>query len=171
VPYKKGFGKQANQRLTTLKRKQVSMGGYVNPFDRPLDSELDEHQRAQANTIAASDDGNPFDEPLASEKAEAAHAAAIAQPTGYVPNARIRNLPNPAGGMTPGEALLSGAATGAGVAALPASSAVGDLAAPIIAAVGSHLSTIKNIMSLAEKAGIGAIGYKEARELYKEFTK
>ncbi|MGA9798579.1 MAG: hypothetical protein WBQ68_06200 [Terriglobales bacterium] len=149
-------------------------GDYENPFDRPFASEVQDHQQAQTATVAASDNGNPFNEPLMSEKAEA-QAAAAKQATpsgqpGYVPNARIRNLPNPAEGMTPGEALVSGAATGAGLAALPASSAVGDVAAPIIAAVGSHLSTIKNIMSLAEKAGIGAIGYKEARELYKEFA-
>jgi len=48
------------------------MGGYSNPFDRPLDSEIAEHQQAHAATTAASPNGNPFDEPLASEKAEAA---------------------------------------------------------------------------------------------------
>src|SRR4029077_15563162 len=105
-----------------------------------------------------------------SEKLEAQAAAQAATKPTFVPNARIRNLPNPAEGMTPGEALVSGAATGTGLAALPASSAVGDVAAPLLAAVGSHLSTIKNIISLAEKAGIGAIGYREARELYKEFA-
>jgi hypothetical protein len=42
-----------------------------NPFDRPLDSEIAEHQQAHAATIAASDNGNPFTEPLLSEKAEA----------------------------------------------------------------------------------------------------
>jgi hypothetical protein len=46
-------------------------GGYSNPFDRPLDSEIQEHQQQQAATVAASPIGNPFDEPLASEKAEA----------------------------------------------------------------------------------------------------
>jgi hypothetical protein len=142
---------------------------YENPFDRPLDSEVGEHQQQHAATTAASPNGNPFDEPLLSEKAEAQAQATAAQ-THFVPNARIRNLPNPAEGMTPGEALISGAATGTGLAALPASSAVGDVAAPLLAAVGSHLSTIKNIISLAEKAGIGAIGYREARELYKEFV-
>lgn len=48
-----------------------------NPFDRPLQSEIDEHQVAQAQTVAKSYNGNPFDEPLASEKAEAAHKAAM----------------------------------------------------------------------------------------------
>jgi hypothetical protein len=47
------------------------MGGYSNPFDRPLDSEIQEHQQAQATTVKASPIGNPFDEPLLSEKAEA----------------------------------------------------------------------------------------------------
>ena len=135
-----------------------------NPFDAPLPSEVQEHQQASITKVAAG--GNPFDEPLPSEKAEATRPT----PAHFVPNARIRNLPNPAEGMTPGEALINGAATGTGLAALPASPVVGDVAAPLFAAVGSHLSTVKNIISLAEKAGIGAIGYKEARELYKEFS-
>lgn len=46
------------------------MGGYSNPFDRPLDSEVGEHQQAHAATTQASPIGNPFDEPLLSEKAE-----------------------------------------------------------------------------------------------------
>src|SRR5216684_706033 len=99
------------------------MADYENPFDRPLDSEVQEHQQAQTSTVRASAYGNPFDEPLMSEKAEAQAQATAAQ-THFVPNARIRNLPNPAEGLTPGEALVSGAATGAGLAALPASSAV-----------------------------------------------
>src|SRR5258708_23429435 len=129
---------------------------YENPFDRPLDSEVSEHQQAHAATTAASSNGNPFDEPLMSEKAEAQAQATAAQ-THFVPNARIRNLPNPTEGMTPGEALVSGAATGAGLAALPASSAVGDVAAPLLAAVRAHLSTIQNIIVLAGKAAICAI--------------
>lgn len=47
-----------------------------NPFDRPLDSELDEHQRQQATTLAKSSNGNPVDEPLISEKLEAKVAQA-----------------------------------------------------------------------------------------------
>jgi hypothetical protein len=43
-----------------------------NPFDAPLASEIQEHQQAQAATVASSHNGNPFDEPLMSEKAEAA---------------------------------------------------------------------------------------------------
>ena len=45
-----------------------------NPFDAPLQSELDEHQQAQVATIKASSNGNPFDEPLMSEKLEAEQA-------------------------------------------------------------------------------------------------
>ena len=48
------------------------MGSYINPFDAPLQSEIQEHQQAQAATLKASPTGNPFDEPLMSEKAEAA---------------------------------------------------------------------------------------------------
>jgi hypothetical protein len=50
------------------------MGGYSNPFDVPLNSEIEEsRQRQQANQSA---NGNPFDEPLASEVAERAHTEA-----------------------------------------------------------------------------------------------
>src|SRR5690242_8874056 len=59
-----------------------------NPFDRPLDSELDEHQRQQATTLAKSPNGNPFDEPLLSEKLEA-EAAQAGQVTNDVGNTVI----------------------------------------------------------------------------------
>jgi len=59
-----------------------------NPFDRPLDSELDEHQRQQAATVQASDNGNPFNEPLMSEKLEA-QAAQAGQITNDVGNTVI----------------------------------------------------------------------------------
>jgi hypothetical protein len=45
-----------------------------NPFDVPLNSELQESQQRQ-QVAQSAPDYNPFDEPLASEKAEAAHAA------------------------------------------------------------------------------------------------
>jgi hypothetical protein len=138
-----------------------------NPFDAPLASETQDHQAAQAATVSASDNGNPFNEPLLSEKAEATHAAAVAQPSGYVPNARIRNLPNPAEGMTPGEALVNGAATGAGVAALPASSAVGDAVAPVVGTVIEHLNSLDKIVKAAKALGYGTFTLKEAHDLYK----
>ena len=47
-----------------------------NPFNAPLASELQDHQQAQAATVAASSNGNPFDEPLLSEKVEAQQAQA-----------------------------------------------------------------------------------------------
>jgi hypothetical protein len=59
------------------------MGGYSNPFDAPLQSELQEHQQAQVATQQASPINNPFDEPLLSEKAE---AAATGSDTGQVTN-------------------------------------------------------------------------------------
>ncbi len=59
-----------------------------NPFDRPLNSELDEHQRQQAATVQASDNGNPFNEPLMSEKLEA-QAAQAGQITNDVGNTVI----------------------------------------------------------------------------------
>ncbi len=46
------------------------MGGYSNPFDAPLNSEIEESRQRQQSRQAASDNGNPFDVPLASEIAE-----------------------------------------------------------------------------------------------------
>jgi hypothetical protein len=46
----------------------------------------------------------------------------------------------------------------------------GMSAEPLVGAIGAHLGTIKTIIDLASKAGMGAFGYKEARELYKEFS-
>ena len=131
------------------------MGGFSNPFDVPLNSEIEESRQRQEASLSAN--GNPFDEPLASEVAERAHTEAkqhlsdngnpfdvpldseiaeqkaqqeaskpnlvdkwIANPS-TVPNARIRNLPNPAEGMTPGQALTNGVKTGAELGAIPAS--------------------------------------------------
>lgn len=53
---------------------QVSDNG--NPFDVPLNSEIQESQQRQQASQAASSNGNPFDEPLASEVAEQKHATA-----------------------------------------------------------------------------------------------
>lgn len=52
------------------------MGGYSNPFDVPLNSEIEESGQRQKASQASSDNGNPFDEPLASEVAERSHADA-----------------------------------------------------------------------------------------------
>src|SRR5215467_4945886 len=59
-----------------------------NPFDAPLQSEIDEHQQAQAASVQASDIGNPFDEPLMSEKAEA-HLAQSGETTNDLGNTVI----------------------------------------------------------------------------------
>lgn len=56
-----------------------------NPFDVPLQSEVGEHQQAQAVTQNASPNGNPFEEPLVSEKAEN-HNASTGQITNDVGN-------------------------------------------------------------------------------------
>jgi hypothetical protein len=53
-----------------------------NPFNQPLNSELQESQQRQAATVAASPNGNPFDEPLASEKAD----ATLTHPSGEITN-------------------------------------------------------------------------------------
>ena len=56
-----------------------------NPFDVPLNSEIEESKQRQAAAQKSNpDDYNPFDEPLASEIAEQKHAAAAA--SGQVTN-------------------------------------------------------------------------------------
>jgi hypothetical protein len=150
------------------------MGGYSNPFDKPLDSEVGEHQQAHAATTQASPIGNPFDEPLLSEKAEAqAKANAAANPEDAASQTRQMAVAGLTGMPTPNmsEADKASFEQGKAAGAISVPVVAGAVAsAPLLGAVGSHLTTIKNIISLAEKAGIGAIGYKEARELYKEFA-
>ena len=122
-----------------------------NPFDAPLASEVQEHQQAMASTVAASANGNPFDEPLMSEKAEA--QAAAAPQTNFVPNARIRNLPNPAEGMTPGQALINGVQTGAAVGALPASAIGLGEVAPVIAHLAENLPNLDKAWKIVKIVG------------------
>src|SRR5579862_5929942 len=62
--------------------------------------------------------------------------------TPFVPNARIRNLPNPAEGMEPGEALSNGMKTGAELAAVPASAIGLSEAAPVIQHLAESLPTL-----------------------------
>ena len=97
-----------------------------------------------------------------------------------VPNARIRNLPNPAEGLTPGQALVNGVKTGADLASIPAAaSGLGEIGAalnPNYGTVGgaimSHLSEqaaewaqkYPTLVKLMVHAGVpsgvgGVIGY------------
>jgi hypothetical protein len=128
-----------------------------NPFDVPLNSELQESQQRQ-QVAQSAPDYNPFDEPLASEKAEAAHAATVkANPASNfasgskVPNAILN------GSDTTGDII--GGVTGAGVAALAAS--------PIIDAAIAHLGNLTKIVQVAKQLGWASFGMKEAHDLYK----
>lgn len=146
-----------------------------NPFDAPLASEMQEHQQAQVSTVAASSNGNPFDEPLASEKAEAAHKAAVAaNPEQDASNTRqmlvsgLTGMPTP--NMTEQDKASFERGKMAGAVSVPV--VAGAVASePILTAIGAHLGTIKKIIDTASKVGLGTMGYKEARELYKEFSK
>jgi len=137
-----------------------------NPFEAPLPSEVNEHQQA----VAASPTGNPFDEPLASEKAE---AQVKLNPEQQASNTRQNAVAGMTGMPTPNMSDQDRASFERGkmAGAVSVPLATGVMAAgPLMDAIGSHLGTIKSIMDLASKAGMGALGYKEARELYKEFT-
>jgi len=73
----------------------------------------------------------------------------------FVPNVRIRNLPNPAAGMGPGRALYEGAKTGLTLGSLPAAAASPAAAARALAggALGSEVGS-----RIAESAGAGELG-------------
>jgi hypothetical protein len=141
-----------------------------NPFDAPLQSEAGEHQQAQAATQKASPNGNPFDEPLVSEKAAAqmkSNPELDASNTRQMAVAGLTGMPTP--NMTDQDKASFERGKAAGAVSVPA--VTGAMAAgPVIDAVGAHLGTIKTIIDIASKAGLGAFGYKEARELYKEFS-
>jgi uncharacterized protein GlcG (DUF336 family) len=147
-----------------------------NPFDKPLNSELQESAQRRAATPPL-DTGyvNPFDEPLASEKAEAAHAAAMekSRPKSYLQQALQPegDIQNP---MQPGESfalahpeeqgtLAAASIIGAGGAALTE-------AGPVLAAIGNHLDTLKKVVDYAKTIGLTGLEYEGARKLWKEFT-
>lgn len=70
---------------------------------------------------------------------------------GSVPNARIRNLPNPAAKATsPGDALLDGVKTGAQLASIP--SAVAGISAGVESAEGATASLVDKAKDVYEWA-------------------
>jgi len=81
----------------------------------------------------------------------------IASDATKVPNARLRNMPNPAEGMTPGQALYSGAKTGTELAAIPASPAAIDAVVGGIRAIPNITEALLN--HAETKAGEWAAQY------------
>jgi hypothetical protein len=160
-----------------------------NPFDRPLDSELQEHQQQQATTVTKSPNGNAFDEPLMSEKAE----DAIAQ-TGTTTNDVGNTVIVPKEGESFSDTMKRAAAYGKTVtqdqinkelATAPKKAAEVLAAAPMIGAGGAaalaapgelyngvvnHLNELTKVVKAARALGWGAFGLKEAHDLYKMFT-
>lgn len=140
----------------------------ANPFDTPLPSEVQEHQQTSAARVSAG--GNPFDDPLPSEKAEAqlkANPAEDASQTRQMLVSGLTGMPTP--NMTEQDKASFERGKMAGAISVPA--VAGAVASgPLMGAIGEHLTTIKNIIDLGSKIGLGTMGYKEARELYKEFV-
>ena len=125
------------------------MGGYSNPFDAPLNSEIQEHQAAQQATQAASPNGNPFDEPLASEKAEAqlkATPGADIQPVTTSTNPKLvvaaagEHIPEYVGAVG---ALAAGTMLGS------------QTVAPLITALAPHLPNLDKAYKIALALGGG----------------
>lgn len=92
----------------------------------------------------------------------AAPKAPAATDASKVPNARIRNLPNPAEGMSPLRAAYEGAKTGLSVASLPAMAAspVGAAKAIPVGMVGSAIGS-----TAAQASGAGEFGQEVAGDL------
>lgn len=129
-----------------------------NPFDQPLNSEVQESQRNQAATVAASPNGNPFNEPLASEKAEQQHDAVLqkkpysgAAMGSKVPDS-ILNAPDSLGDTIGGLTIAGGAALAA---------------SPIVDTAIAHLGSLTTIVKAAKNLGWATFGLKEAHDLYK----
>src|ERR1700733_2831252 len=110
-----------------------------NPFDIPLNSEIEEtKQRQTAAQKANPDDYNPFDEPLASEIAEQKHAEARAANPGQDQSdtrqmlvSGLTGMPTP--NMTDADkaSFANGKAAGAGSATLLS-------VAPLLGAIAPH---------------------------------
>jgi len=141
-----------------------------NPFDSPLPSEVQDHQQASAATVASG--GSPFDDPLPSEKAE---QTARANPEQAASNTRqmlvsgLTGMPTPNMTEQDRASFERGKAAGAVSVPLVAGAMTTD---PLITAIGTHLGVLNKIVNLAKQYGWGVdIGYREARDLYKEFSK
>ena len=166
-----------------------------NPFDAPLQSEIDEHQQAQAATVQASGNGNPFDEPLMSEKAEAQAGQNRQRLTPYDPAkfgryTTAENYPQwsskpPAAGpnlkagemeawtgahLTPKQAVTTAATTAAPALLAPVAGPLMEAAAPVINAAIEHLGNLDKIVKVAKTMGYGTFTLKEAHDLYKMFS-
>jgi hypothetical protein len=144
-----------------------------NPFDAPLQSELGEHQQAQANTVQGSSNGNPFDEPLLSEKAEAQHTdaqnayrKATAAGANIVPGAAEKAM-----GQVWGDnaAQTKQFLKSAGQATLE--TAGGILGAseftPVTEKALEYLPHLAKIAKVAKDLGWTTFGLKEAHDLYR----
>jgi hypothetical protein len=170
---------------------------YDNPFDKPLQSEIDEHKVAQAQTVAKSYNGNPFDEPLASEKAEAkAKAAASAGGTGETPadissgpegsntdqqlmseesqNSATRNGLKIGGegalaiGTLGAGPLITAGAGGAGALVDAAGNAIEQSGNPVVQRVIAHAKDLLSIQNGFKALGFD-MAWEKAHQLYKEF--
>jgi hypothetical protein len=157
-----------------------------NPFDKPLNSELQEHQQQLAATIAASPNGNPFDEPLASEKAEA-KAAQAGQVTNDVGNTVIVPKDGESFADTMARAVKQSQSTtqdqiNRELATAPKKAAQVLAAAPAIGAGGvtalaapgemygaaiEHLDQLTKVVKAAKALGWTSFGLKEAHDIYK----
>jgi hypothetical protein len=157
-----------------------------NPFDKPLNSELQEHQQQLAATTAASPNGNPFDEPLASEKAEA-QAAKTGQLTNDVGNTVIVPKDGESFSDTMARAAKQGQSTTQdqvnkeletapkkAAQTLGAAAGIGVVGPAALAAPGalydaaiSHLGSLTKVVKAARDLGWTSFGLKEAHDLYK----
>lgn len=149
-------------------------GDNGNPFDKPLNSELQEHQQQQAVTMKASPNGNPFDEPLASEKAEAAaKQQAEANPAQEASNTRqmlvsgLTGMPTP--NMTEQDRQNFEAGKAAGAVSVPVVAGAMSLnaAAPLITTLAEHLPTLDKAYKILTAIGAGTYTVQHLKDVMK----
>lgn len=136
-----------------------------NPFDRPLASEVQDHQAAQAATVATSANGNPFDEPLLSEKAEAQ-----AQANGQITNDVGNTVIVPKDGESFSDTMKRAASQGQQttpeqinkeIATAPGKAATVLAAAPVVGAAGAAA-----LAAPGEASEVGSSLVDKAKAIY-----
>jgi hypothetical protein len=116
----------------------------------PLDQLAQSGQAQPSQQTQPASDLSPLDQLAQSSPTPTASPSGQAN---FVPNARIRNLPNPAEGLTPGQALMNGVKTGAELAAVPATAIGLGEAEPVIAHLAENLPNLDKAWKIVKIIG------------------
>lgn len=131
----------------------------TQPNLSPLEQLGQDVQQAQPEQSAPSGSQLSPLELLGQEVQKQQAPAQAEETTPYVPNARIRNLPNPAAKATSAtDALLDGMKTGAELTAIPATAIGLGEAGPVIAHLAEHLPNLGKAYQVLKTLGGVASG-------------